>query len=43
MVRRASEEKLHKLNIKTIGELAQYDVNLLICKLHSLNVELHNQ
>ena len=35
MVGRASEEKLHKLNINTIGELAQYDVNLLTCKLHS--------
>ena len=35
MVGRASAEKLHKLNINTIGELAQYDVNLLTCKLHS--------
>ena len=35
MVGRASEEKLHKLNINTIGELANFDVNLLISKLHS--------
>jgi len=35
MVGRASEAKLHKLNVHTIGELAQYDINLLISKLHS--------
>ena len=35
MVGRASEAKLHKLNVHTIGELAQYDVSLLIDKLHS--------
>ena len=35
MVGRASESKLHKLNIHTIGELARYDVNLLISKLDS--------
>jgi len=35
MVGRASEDKLHKLNIFTIGELAKFDVNLLISKLHS--------
>ncbi|AWK52193.1 DNA polymerase IV [Clostridium beijerinckii] len=35
MVGRASEAKLHKLNVHTIGELAQYDVRLLISKLHS--------
>jgi DNA polymerase-4 len=35
MVGRASEAKLHKLNIHTIGELAKFDVNLLISKLDS--------
>lgn len=35
MVGRASAAKLHKLNINTIGELANTDVNLLISKLHS--------
>ena len=31
----STEAKLHKLNIHTIGELAKFDVNLLINKLHS--------
>jgi len=35
MVGRASAAKLNKLNIFTIGELAKFDVNLLISKLHS--------
>lgn len=35
MVGRATEVKLHKLNINTIGELAKFDVNFLISKLHS--------
>lgn len=35
MVGRASATKLHKFNINTIGELAKFDVNLLISKLHS--------
>lgn len=35
MVGRASAAKLKKLNINTIGELAQTDVKLLVSKLHS--------
>jgi len=35
MVGNASEAKLHKLNVHTIGELARFYVNLLIDKLHS--------
>ena len=35
MVGRATVPKLHKLNIKTIGELANYDVEILKSKLKS--------
>lgn len=35
MVGRATREKLSKLNINTIGDIAKCDVNLLIQKMHS--------
>lgn len=35
MVGRATKEKLSKLNINTIGDIAKADVNLLVQKMHS--------
>lgn len=35
MVGRATKEKLSKLNINTIGDIAKADVNLLLQKMHS--------
>ena len=35
MVGRATKEKLSKLNINTIGDIAKADVNLLVQKIHS--------
>lgn len=35
MVGRATVEKLSKLNIRTIGDIAKSDVNLLVQKMHS--------
>lgn len=35
MVGRATREKLSKLNINTIGDIAKCDVNLLVQKMHS--------
>lgn len=41
MVGRATESKLKKLNINTIGELAKTDVNLLMSKMHSHGKLIH--
>lgn len=35
MVGKATKDKLTKLNVNTIGDLAKFDVNLLIQKMHS--------
>jgi DNA polymerase IV len=42
MVGRASKEKLHKLNIFTIGDLANYDIKVLKSKLKSHGVLIWN-
>lgn len=42
MVGRATEEKLAKLNIKTIGELAKYDLNILKPIFKSHATMIHN-
>lgn len=42
MVGRATEEKLAKLNIKTIGELAKYDFNILKPIFKSHATMIHN-
>lgn len=42
MVGRRTEEKLHNLNINTIGELAEFDVNLIISKFHSHGKLIHD-
>lgn len=41
MVGRATENKLKKLNIKTIGELAVFDAKILVEKLHSHGKLIH--
>lgn len=42
MVGRATENKLKKLNIKTIGELAVFDAKILVEKLHSHGKLIHD-
>ena len=41
MVGRATTEKLKKLNIRTIGELANFDEDILIKKMHSHGKLIH--
>lgn len=42
MVGRSSKKKLEKLNVKTIGELANYDINILKSIFKSFALVLHN-
>lgn len=42
MVGRATKKKLEKLNIDTIGEIAECDVNLLVSKMHSHGKLIHD-
>ena len=42
MVGRATQNKLNNLNIKTIGDLAAFDVKILTQKLHSHGKLIHD-